>query len=130
MIASGTFEVELTSLEYSHPAKAGVQLGRFSINKTFSGDLEAHSLGEMLSARSSQPNMAGYVAVEQVTGSLLGKSGSFVLQHFGTMAGISNKLILEVVPGSGSDELLNIKGSMTISIEQGKHNYTFDFQLE
>lgn len=130
MKASGTFEVQLSPIEYSHPSKDELQLGRLSINKTFSGDLNATSRGEMLSARSSQPGMAGYVAIEQVSGSLMGKSGSFALQHYGTMNGEDSKLVLEVVPGSGSNELKNISGSMTIKIEDGKHFYAFDYKLD
>lgn len=74
--------------------------------------------------------MAGYVAIEQVSGKLNGKAGSFALQHYGTMNGEDSKLVLEVVPGSGSNELKNITGSMTIKIEDGKHFYAFDYKLD
>ena len=38
--------------------------------------------GEMLSGWRSQGGVAGYVAIEMVTGTLAGKHGSFALQHF------------------------------------------------
>ena len=56
-----------------------------SIDKQFHGDLEASSKGEMLTAGTGVKGSAGYVAIERVTGTLHGRSGSFVLQHSGTM---------------------------------------------
>lgn len=129
MKASGTFEVNMKPLEYSGESKDGAQLGRMSIDKTFHGDLSAHSKGEMLSAITSVKGSAGYVAIEQVSGSLNGKEGSFILQHFGIMSGKDSRLILEVVPNSGSGELEKIAGTMEIIIKDGKHSYKFDFEL-
>ena len=83
----------------------------------------------MLSAMTPVSGSAGYVAIEQVSGSLAGRKGSFVLQHFGTMNRGSNRLILEVVPDSGSGELAGLQGEMSIKIEDGLHYYTFDFEL-
>ncbi len=114
MKVNGEFEVNLTALDFTHPAKNGINLGRMSIDKSFSGELEAESKGEMLSAMTTTKGSAGYVAIEQVDGKLEGKSGSFVLQHFGTMKEGKDKLILEVVPDSGTGELKGISGKMVI----------------
>src|ERR1017187_5194808 len=78
MHASGTFEVKLAP-EPGDDQAPGV--GRMSIDKQFRGDLEAVSRGQMLSAVTSVKGSAGYVAIEQVTGNLHGRSGAFVLQH-------------------------------------------------
>lgn len=129
MQATGEFEVDLKPLEPSAKGSAGVTLGRMSIDKTFRGDLEATSRGEMLSAMTPVKGSAGYVAIEQVTGTLHGKRGTFVLQHFGVMSHGENRLVLEVVPDSGTGELANLSGKMTIEIEGGKHSYTFDYSL-
>lgn len=129
MKASGTFEVNMKPLDYSGESKDGAQLGRMSIDKTFHGDLSAHSKGEMLSAMTTVKGSAGYVAIEQVSGSLNGKEGSFILQHFGIMSGKDSRLILEVVPNSGSGELEKIAGTMEIIIKDEKHSYEFDFEL-
>ncbi|HBX67430.1 MAG TPA: DUF3224 domain-containing protein, partial [Balneolaceae bacterium] len=85
--------------------KGGITLNRMSIDKTFHGDLDATSKGEMLSAMTPVKGSAGYVAMEQVTGKLSGKRGGFVLQHFGIMDKGNDRLVLEVVPDSGTDEL-------------------------
>ncbi len=129
MKAKGTFEVEMQPLDYSQKSKDGAQLGRMSINKKFQGELSGHSQGEMLSAMTAVKGSAGYVAIEQVSGTLQGKSGSFILQHFGTMAGTDNRLILEIVPNSGSGELEKISGTMELLIKDGNHHYHLDYQL-
>jgi hypothetical protein len=107
----------------------GVSLGRVSLNKQFQGDLEATSSVEMISAVTEVKGSAGYVAIERVTGKLHGRSGSFVLQHSGTMARGKAELTVSVVPDSGSGELKGITGKMTIDVVNGDHLYTFDYTL-
>lgn len=107
----------------------GVKLGRMSIDKTFFGGLSAVSKGEMLSALSPVEGSAGYVALEQVTGELEGRKGGFVLQHYGRMADGGQSLMLEVVPNSGTGELVGLSGKMGIRIENGRHYYDFDYDI-
>jgi hypothetical protein len=78
MKVSGKFEVKLQPLDSYTQGIDGIGLGRMSIEKTFCGELSALSKGEMLTAKTSVEGSAGYVAVEQVTGTLSGRSGSFV----------------------------------------------------
>jgi hypothetical protein len=121
----GTFEVTLNPLEsYS----TDPLLGHMSIEKMFQGPLQGSSKGEMLTARTAVDSSAGYVAIEKFSGTLEGKKGSFVLQHFGIMSGGANRLTLEVVPDSGTDALAGIKGTMEITREQG-HGYVFNYEL-
>lgn len=129
MKVSGTFEVNLQPLTTFAEGSDGINLGRMSIEKTFSGELAATSQGEMLTAMTPVEGSAGYVAIEQVTGTLSGRNGRFVLQHFGTMSQEQNFLLLEVVPHSGTGELTGISGKMSIQIEDGQHFYEFDFEL-
>ena len=126
--ASGPFNVKLApTWTEEHPD--GTKLARLSIDKEFHGDLEATSKGEMLSAGTSTRGSAGYVAIERVTGTLAGRTGSFVLQHSGTMNRGAAQLTLTVVPDSGSGALTGIAGSMTIEITDGKHKYGFSYSL-
>lgn len=128
MHARGTFEVKLSS-QPAAPGTEAAQLGRLSIDKRFQGDLEATSLGEMLSAGTELPGSAGYVAIERVNGALHGRQGSFVLMHYGLMERGTPSLRVSVVPDSGTGELAGIKGELTIRIEQGRHEYAFDYEL-
>jgi hypothetical protein len=83
----------------------------------------------MLSAGEPSSGNAGYVAIEQVTGTLNGHAGSFALQHIGTMENGGYKLSVVVVPGSGTAQLTGISGTLTIVIANGKHSYFFDYSL-
>jgi hypothetical protein len=127
---SGPFEVKMAPQKADNPQAEGAGLGRMSIDKQFHGALEATSQGEMLSVMDRDKGSGGYVALERVTGTLEGKSGSFVLQHNATMnRGVAEMTIL-VVPDSGTGELIGISGSMKMRIETGgKHFYDFDYTL-
>lgn len=129
MKAIGTFEISLKPCPAYAEGCEGITLARMSIDKTFAGDLEATSCGEMLSARTQTEGSAGYVAIEQVVGTLGGKQGTFVLQHFGTMAAGQHRLVLEVVPDSGTGALKALSGTMNIEIQDGTHNYVFEYGL-
>lgn len=128
--ATGPFEVKLAPQPLSETA-APSALGRLSIDKQFHGDLEATSRGEMLSAMGGVDGSAGYVALERVTGSLNGRTGSFVLQHNGSMNRGQQSLSIHVVPDTGTGELTGLAGTMRIVIGNlGEHNYEFDYTLE
>jgi hypothetical protein len=128
MNAKGTFEVKLSKLQpYNIIAEA--KLGRMSIDKEFSGDLQAVSKGEMLSAFSNTEGSVGYVAIEEVEGILQGKEGTFILQHNATMTRNKQELNIIVVPDSGTGELKGLIGRMQINIIDGKHFYDFDYNI-
>lgn len=126
--ASGPFEVKLNPLPAYNDAE-GAMLGRMSIDKQFHGDLEGTSKGEMLSAMTGVKGSAGYVAVERVTGTLHGRSGTFVLQHSATMNRGEPQLTIIVVPDSGTGQLEGLVGTMKINIADGKHSYEFEYTL-
>ena len=106
------------------------RLGRLSIDKQFQGDLEATGKGEMLTGGTVVKGSAGYVAMELVTGKLHDRSGSFILQHTGTMDRGKPSLSVTVVPDSGTDELTGLTGKMAINIADGKHSYELQYTLE
>jgi hypothetical protein len=83
----------------------------------------------MLSAGTSVKGSAGYVAIERVRGTLQGRTGTFILQHSGTMTRGAPQLAISVVPDSGTGGLEEISGTMAINIVNGKHFYEFDYVL-
>lgn len=123
--ARGTFTVNIQPL--TPPPAEG--LSRFSINKEIHGDLEATTKGEMFSGGDPKQGVAGYVAIEVVTGTLKGKHGSFALQHTATMDQSGRKMSVIVVPGSGTGELKGISGTFDIQIANGQHSYDFAYTL-
>jgi hypothetical protein len=125
--ASGTFEVKLNPQVDDKVGEPTV--GRMSIDKQFHGDLEATSKGQMLAASTDVKGSAGYVAIERVNGKLHGHSGTFALQHSGTMTRGAAQLSVTVVPDSGTGQLVGLAGKMTINIADGKHSYDFEYTL-
>lgn len=126
--AKGTFEVKLMPRELGENAKSA-GLGAFSIAKDFHGGLEGTSVAEMLTADSTVKGSGVYVAVERVTGTLGGRSGSFALYHNGVMARNVPNLSIRVVPDSGTGGLAGIDGVFEIIIADGKHSYDFAYTL-
>jgi hypothetical protein len=127
--AKGTFDVKLAPQKADSDVAQAAGFGRYSLDKQFHGDLEGTSKGEMIGAQTDTKGSAGYVAMERVTGKLKGRSGSFVLQHGGSMNRGAQSLSVTVVPDSGTGELKGISGKMNIIIAEGKHSYEFDYTL-
>jgi len=125
--AKGTFEVKLNPQIETETIDAS--LGRMTIDKQLHGDLEGTSKGQMLTAGTSTKNSGAYVAVEKVTGTLHGRSGSFILQHSATMTRGTPQLTIQVVPDSGTDQLIGLAGDFKITITEGKHYYEFDYSI-
>ena len=127
MRASGDFQVKLTPA-----ADEGIEspTGRMVIDKEFHGDFTGTSKGQMLMASSaSTPSSAGYVAIEKLAGTLNGRTGTFYLQHSGTMTRGAGELTITVIPDTGTDDLLGLEGRMNIIISDGTHSYDFDYSL-
>ena len=125
--AKGPFDVKLTP---QGAAADPAAVGRMSLDKTFHGDLAGTSVGEMLAVRTAVAGSAGYVAIERVTGTLAGRTGTFALQHWGMMDKGTPDLKISVIPDSATGDLSGLAGTMTIDIQPGgKHFYVFDYAL-
>jgi hypothetical protein len=123
MRAAGPFEVQVQP-------EAGARDGRMALKKQYRGALEALADGLMLTGGDPQKGMAGYVAMETVTGALEGRQGTFQLMHWGTMGGGNLALRVEVVPGSGTGALAGLSGALKIERgATGEHTYTLDYML-
>ena len=125
--AIGTFDVKVTPLT---EGVGGVASGRLSLSKTFRGDLDGTSRGEMWTAETTVKGSGGYVAIERVEGMLGGRRGTFTLLHQGTMCRSGDFMLsVVVVPDSGTEELAGLIGKMTIEITETGHSYVFDYTL-
>lgn len=124
---SGSFEVTMSPL----PGRAAEAISSYRFAKTYHGALTATATGQMLSAGEPKTGNAGYVAIEQVTGELDGRKGSFALLHKGILhVGRAPELSVEIIPGSGAGELAGIEGTLTIAIAAGgAHSYTLRYEF-
>jgi len=126
---TGSFDVRLTPQEADSRAEAAF-LARLAIDKRFLGPLEATSAGQMLATQDGAVGSGGYVALEQVVGTLDGRRGGFVLQHSGHMVRNQTSLEINVVADTGTGELAGLAGTMAIEIDaDGAHTYAFDYTL-
>jgi hypothetical protein len=124
--ASGTFDVNVAP----GAAELDGAVKRFELNKRFHGDFEGTGTGVMLSGGDPQAGVAGYIAIEMVSGRLGDRGGGFALQQFGTMRAGQQTLHYEVVPGSGNGELTGISGTLNLTIdEDGTHHYKLEYDL-
>lgn len=128
MKIQGQFELQMTG-EPPYAEVEGVTLARAAFTKQFTGALVATSTVHMIGARTPVEGSAGYVAIEQITGSLDGRAGTFVVQHFGVMTRGEMRLEVLVVPDSGTGELRGLRGQMQLDKVDGKHRYTLDYEL-
>ncbi len=124
--AHGTFDV---SMEAEPPflEHDGIKLNRNVVRKEFSGDVLGTSEAQMVAAYTATPGSAGYVAIEHFTGSVAGRSGSFVLQHSGLMDRGNAALTVTIVPDSGTGELAGISGTLEIDNDAGEHSYVLEY---
>jgi Protein of unknown function (DUF3224) len=122
--ATGTFTTAFEPLPIDDDT-----ISRMEVRKTIEGDLIGTGRAEMLSVGTPIDGSAGYVAIDRITGTLHGRSGSFVLQHYGLMDRGAGTLIVRVVPDSGTDELAGLTGTFEIDNSSAEHRYTFDYDL-
>jgi hypothetical protein len=105
-----------------------VAFGRVRLRKTFSGALSGTSVVAMTSA-AVDGSPVGYAAVELVTGTLDGRTGSFVLQHTGVVDEGAPSPSGVVLPGTGTGELAGLRGRMTIEHDESGAVLHLDYEL-
>ncbi len=84
-MVSGEFEVKMNPQKADNPEAESAGLSRMSLDKRYRGELEASGKGEMFSIMTEVKGSGVYVAIERVNGTLVGRSGSFLLYHRGVM---------------------------------------------
>ena len=129
--ATGTFEVKITPEAQGDAPAGGLPTSRMGIAKTFSGGMTGTATGTMLAAGAPRPGSpAGYVAIDQFSGSVDGKAGGFLLLHRGTMTrtGAADLSVI-VAPDSGTGALERIAGTLTITVAGGVHHYDLAYTL-
>ena len=111
-----TFEItRWEAAPYDEPAE-GPPSSRIVVGKAYAGALAGESLAELLTS-----GELAYLANERVSGTLDGRSGTFVLQHGAWEGGQWGY----VVPGSGTGELAGLRG--TAVLDHG--TIAFDYEL-
>jgi hypothetical protein len=107
----------------------GPRMVRAEVRRVFRGDLQGESTATLLMSQSSDGS-AGYVASERFEGTLAGRSGSFVIQHFNTMrpGAAPEPATGYVVPGSGRGELAGLTGTCTWVHRGDQREFTLEYE--
>lgn len=127
-LVQGTFEIR-RDMQPGCDLGDGVSAMHVRFDKRFSGPLEAISVVQMLGYMAATEGSGAYVAIERIVGTLEDRSGSFVMQHAGTMDRGERTLSVSVVPDSATGELVGLRGTLQIDIVDGRHDYRFDYTL-
>ena len=125
-----TVPFEITGWE-PEPLSLGdgpVVFGRATVRKAFGGPLTGSSVAAVTTTMIGEAP-AGYVAVELVTGALEGRTGTFVLQHTGEVDGGEQRTSGVVLPGTGTDGFVGLRGTVAFAHDQSGARLTLDYQL-
>jgi hypothetical protein len=93
---------------YDEPADGQV-LTRIHVEESFTGDISGEGVVEFLQAAGADGS-ASFVGIERVTGTVGGRTGTFLLQDAGTVQGSIVSGDWFVVPGSGTGQLAGLRG--------------------
>jgi Protein of unknown function (DUF3224) len=128
--ATGQISVKVWDPKPYDESAEGPTLVRIHVEEEFSGDIEGSGVVEFLQAQLSDTE-ASFVGIERVTGSIGGRSGSFLLQDQGTLDGTTVSGTWFVVPGSGTGELTGLRGEGGFSAQLGQGaDITLDYWFE
>ncbi|HTC70038.1 MAG TPA: DUF3224 domain-containing protein [Acidothermaceae bacterium] len=114
---------------YDEPNE-GPALSRIHVEESFEGDIEGAGVVEFLQA-ARLDGTASFVGIERVTGTVAGRSGSFLLQDAGTIEDgvVSGEWF--VVPGSGIGDLAGLRGTGGFQAVLGQRaEVTLDYWFE
>ncbi|QPC82836.1 DUF3224 domain-containing protein [Phototrophicus methaneseepsis] len=107
----------------------GAKMTKSTITYTYTGDIEGESNLEYLMYY--RADESGHViGLERIVGKLAGKDGSFVIRHDGTFDQTGVHTTWEVIEGSGSGELVGLRGSGTLDLAGHMEQYPTDFTYE
>lgn len=111
-------------------------IARATFTTTYGGDAEGESICcLMLSyvggvAERPETLVGPYLGYEQVTGTLGGRSGTFVLEERGEHSGGVARTDVRVVPGSGTGELAGLRGEGSYAAAAMEYTLTLDYDVE
>ena len=105
------------------------KMTKAAVTKTFTGDVTGEGHVEYLMIYAGD-GTATFVGLERITGTIAGKSGSFVLQRTGVFEGGQATESYSVVAGSGTGELRGLRGEGMSSVGHGmEHPFILQYEF-
>jgi hypothetical protein len=131
--AHATGQIEVHSYEptaYDQGSAGGPDLSEIRVSEAFLGDITGEGTARFLQVAQADGS-ASFVGVERVTGAIGDRSGSFVLQDVGTVVGTTVSGQWFVVPGSGTEGLVGLRGEGGFTAELGQNaQISLDYWFE
>ena len=132
MLSTSTFTTsDFDVTDYVPDVTTALPTGHLRMRKTYAGDVAGRSVTQFTSAFDQDSGVGTYVAMESFEGTVAGRRGTFNFVHAASTTGTdrANEYSL-IVPGSGTDELTGIEGTVRLHIdEDGTHRMDFDHNL-
>ena len=97
----------------------GPALTRIHVEEHFTGDISGEGVVEFLQAAAADGS-ASFVGIERITGTVGGRTGTFLLQDAGTVQGNIVSGDWFVIPGSGTGQLAGLRGEGGFSANLGE----------
>ena len=120
-----TQDFEITRWDQStYDDSAGLELGRATVGKKFTGELEGTSSAELIMVATPE-GPAAYTAVERFTGTLAGRDGSFVMVHGASAE--ESAATGRIVAAAG--DLARLTGTVVYEHDDQGPRVTLDYEL-
>jgi CO dehydrogenase/acetyl-CoA synthase gamma subunit (corrinoid Fe-S protein) len=128
--ATGRIDVQTYEPQPYEEVDEGPNLVEIRVSETFSGDIEGDGVARFLQAV-HKDGTASFVGIERVTGTIQGRTGSFLLQDAGALEENEVKGDWFVIPGSGTGELSGLRGEGGFTAALGQHaSISLDYWFE
>lgn len=132
--ASGTYEIkswdEKTWDGKDRTEQPGAKLTHAAVTFFFHGDVEAEAKTHYLMTYRDDAN-ASYVGLMQFDGRVGDRKGTCVLKVEGMFENGAATSTMTIVPGSGTGELVGIKGQgETVAVHADTQPFTLDYDFE
>ena len=135
MLAKSTYTVKKWDEKPYEEISSSMKMTKASVEFEMSGDLTGKASVEYLmfykhfDEKDQHKANAVYAGLIRFTGSVNGKSGGFVMQDNGTFEGGTAKSTLQIISGSGTEELNGISGNGNYIANQDGFNLELDYDL-
>jgi len=122
--ARGSFEVKGGTEDPYDELDGGTKLTHASGTQAFSGDISGEGAVHWLMLYRADKT-ARFVGLQRITGSIGGRSGSFVATAEGDHDGTGSTITFSIIPGSGTGDLTGISGDGSL-VAKGGPNGTYE----
>ena len=128
--ARGSFNVSGGTEDPYDELEGGIKLTHASGIQSFSGDIEGDGAVHWLMLYRADKT-AHFVGLQRITGSLGGRTGSFVAAAEGDHDGTGSTITFSIIPDSGTGELKGITGDGSLDAKGGASGtYQLDYTLD